>query len=58
MWFHLHCIGLTPEQVSEDQDFICITCKPTYNKKVKLIWNLKGGLENQGQTNLVKKILD
>ena len=28
LWFHLHCIGLKPEQVSEDEDFICKTCKP------------------------------
>jgi histone demethylase JARID1 len=28
LWFHLHCIGLKPEQVSEDEDFICKDCKP------------------------------
>lgn len=32
LWFHLYCIGLKPEQVSEDQDFICKTCKPNKNK--------------------------
>jgi histone demethylase JARID1 len=28
LWFHLHCIGLKPEHVSEDEDFICKDCKP------------------------------
>ena len=36
MWFHLYCIGLKPEQVSEDEDFICKNCKPNRNKASKI----------------------
>ncbi len=32
LWFHLYCIGLKPEQVSEDEDFLCKNCKPNRNK--------------------------
>merc|ERR1712136_400083 len=35
LWFHLHCIGLKPEQVSEDEDFICKTCKPNRQNQRK-----------------------
>merc|ERR1712061_369186 len=28
LWLHLHCIGLKPEEVPEDEDFICRDCKP------------------------------
>ncbi|XP_040580156.1 lysine-specific demethylase 5A [Lepeophtheirus salmonis] len=34
-WFHLHCIGLKPEQVKEDEEFICKDCKPK-NKKQRI----------------------
>eukprot|EP00096_Caligus_rogercresseyi_P011047 TRINITY_DN422_c0_g1_i1.p1 TRINITY_DN422_c0_g1~~TRINITY_DN422_c0_g1_i1.p1 ORF type:complete len:1514 (+),score=534.84 TRINITY_DN422_c0_g1_i1:112-4653(+) len=34
-WFHLHCIGLKPEQVKEDEEFICKDCKPK-NKKQRM----------------------
>ena len=32
LWFHLFCIGLKPENVSEDEDFICKWCKPNRPK--------------------------
>jgi len=37
LWLHLNCIGLKPEQVSEDEEFICKSCKPKSKpqKKVK-----------------------
>jgi len=35
LWLHLTCIGLKPEQVSEDEDFICRDCKPPNSKKPK-----------------------
>merc|ERR1712062_233801 len=35
LWLHLHCIGLKPEQVSEDEDFICKTCKPNRQNQRK-----------------------
>lgn len=35
LWFHLHCIGLKPEQVSEDEDFICRSCKPNRQRNQK-----------------------
>ena len=37
LWLHLTCIGLKPEQVSEDEDFICRDCKPPNSKKPKVI---------------------
>ena len=40
LWFHLYCIGLKPEQVSEDEDFICKACKPNKNNKVHRCLNL------------------
>lgn len=27
LWFHLYCIGLKPAQISEEEDFMCRTCK-------------------------------
>ena len=39
LWFHLHCIGLKPEQVSEDEEFICKNCRPK-TKASKLAQNL------------------
>ena len=38
LWLHLTCIGLKPEQVSEDEDFICRDCKPapTNSKRPKV----------------------
>ncbi|TRY70876.1 hypothetical protein TCAL_02904 [Tigriopus californicus] len=35
LWFHLYCIGLKPEQVSEDEEFICKACKPNRHKRRK-----------------------
>merc|ERR1712080_437573 len=32
LWLHLNCIGLRPDQVSEDEDFICKDCKPASKK--------------------------
>ena len=26
-WFHMHCIGLTPEDVNEDEDYVCRRCR-------------------------------
>ena len=36
MWLHLHCIGLKPEQVPEDEDFICRDCKPNRDKNQRV----------------------
>ena len=33
LWLHLNCIGLRPDQVSEDEDFICKDCKPAGGSK-------------------------
>ena len=32
LWFHLYCIGVKQEQVSEDEEFVCKTCKPLRHK--------------------------
>ena len=36
LWLHLQCIGLKPDQVSEDEDFICRDCKPPASKRPKV----------------------
>ena len=30
LWYHLVCIGLTMERVSDDREFICGKCRPIY----------------------------
>lgn len=28
-WFHMACVGLSAEDINEDEDYICITCSKT-----------------------------
>lgn len=25
-WFHMACVGLSAEDINEDEDYICLTC--------------------------------
>lgn len=28
-WFHMACVGLSAEEINEDEDYICVTCSLT-----------------------------
>lgn len=28
-WFHMACVGLSAEEINEDEDYICVTCSRT-----------------------------
>lgn len=28
-WFHMACVGLSAQEINEDEDYICITCSRT-----------------------------
>ena len=31
-WFHLYCIGMKPQQITEDEDFLCKPCQEHFSK--------------------------